>query len=294
MSSIAVIVVTYNSARDVEGFLDSLDELGGAELRVILSDNASSDETIAVARRHRRAPETLQMGGNLGYAAAINGALSHVEADSLVIVANPDIRFATGFLTPVMTAAADPGVGVVATRLLDHDGATLPSLRRDPKVRYALAEALLGGYRAARLGLGELVTDETAYQHEGDVDWASGALLAVTPRCRSRVGTWDASFFLYSEETDFQLRTRAAGLKVRFVPQAVAWHRGGSAHVDPALWSLMATNRVRLFRKHNGRLHAALFGFAVLLNEVLRMPRSATHRRAARDLVRALPRLLSR
>jgi N-acetylglucosaminyl-diphospho-decaprenol L-rhamnosyltransferase len=294
MTGITVVVVTFNSAGDIEGFLDSLDALGDADLRVIVSDNASTDSTVALARAHRREPELVETGGNLGYAAAINAALTFVDEDSLVIVANPDVRFETGFLPPVATAAAASGVGVVTTRLLDESGVILPSLRRDPKVRHALAEAVLGGHRAARLRLGELVTDVDAYQRAVDVDWASGALLAVTPECRRRVGSWDESFFLYSEETDFQLRARAAGLRVRFVPEAVAWHRGGAAHVNPLLWSIMTTNRVRLFRKHHARLHAALFALAVLLNEVLRMPRSGTHRRAARDLVRCLPSLLSR
>lgn len=292
--SIAVIVVTFNSAGDIEGFLDSLDALGGADVHVIVADNASTDGTVGLARVHRRAPDIVETGGNLGYAAAINAALRSADDDSLLIIANPDVRLETGFLEPVATAAGAPDIGVVAPTLLDGSGECLPSLRRDPKVRYALAEAVLGGYRAARLRLGELVTDVSAYQKAADVDWASGALLVVTPRCRRAVGLWDDSFFLYSEETDFQLRTRAAGLRVRFVPGAVARHRGGAMHDDPLLWSTMTTNRVRLFRKHHGRLHATFYGLAVLLNEVLRTPRSDTHRRAARDLVRHLPSLLSR
>lgn len=293
MTSVAVVAVTFNSAGDIEGFLDSLDALGDTDVHVIVADNASNDGTVELARAHRRAPDIVETGGNLGYAAAINAALPRVGDGDLVIIANPDVRLETGFLEPVAKAAVARDVGVVATRLLDGSGALLPSLRRDPKVRYALAEAVLGGDRAARLRLGELITDAAAYQHAADVDWASGALLAVTPWCRREVGSWDETFFLYSEETDFQLRARAAGLRVRFVPEAAAWHRGGAAHVDPFLWSTMTTNRVRLFRKHHGRLHTTLFGLAVLLNEVLRMPRSATHRRAARDLVRCLPSLVS-
>jgi N-acetylglucosaminyl-diphospho-decaprenol L-rhamnosyltransferase len=286
VTRIDLAVVTYNSARVLGGFLDSLDALDEAELRTFVVDNASSDDTVATARTHRRAVEIIETGANLGYAAAINQAARQFDPDALTIIANPDIRLAPGFLPPILAAASEPGVGVIAPRLRDERGECLPSLRHDPTLGRALAEALVGGNLAGRLGMGELVLDPDRYDRPHDVDWASGALLAVTPACRCEVGAWDESFFLYSEETDYQLRARAAGFRVRFTPDAVAIHRGGAVHVTPHLWSRLTSNRIRLFRKYHGQAHTALFWAAVLCNELLRAPRSRTHRQAAAELVR--------
>lgn len=289
-----VVVVTYNSAEDIGGFLDSLDVLADeVELRVIVSDNASVDGTVELARRHRRTTQVLENGGNGGYAAGINAATAHLDEAALTLVANPDLRFLPGFVTPVLEALTERDVGVVAGRLVDDDGRVQPSLRREPSVGRAIAEAVLGGRRAARLGLGEVVAPGPAYARAGDVDWVQGALLLVTPECRRRVGDWDERYFLYSEETDYLLRVRDAGLRVRYAPGAVAAHRGGTSHVDARLWSLLTSNRVRLFRSRHGRLHTAAFWFAVLLNELLRSPRSHTHRQAAVDLLRRYRSLLN-
>jgi GT2 family glycosyltransferase len=287
-AGVDVVVVTYNSERDIGGFLDSLDALdeGGVDVRVTVVDNDSSDGTIERARRHRRLVEVIENDGNLGYAAAINVAMTTFASDSLVLVANPDLRLATGFLPPVMDAASDPSIGVVVSQLVDARGAALPSQRRQPAVRRTLAEALLGGRRAARLGLGELVTDPASYEAPRDVAWAVGALLAITPSARARVGPWDGSYFLYSEETDYLLRVHDAGLRVRYVPDAKAFHRGGASHEDPFLWATLTVNRVRLFGRRHGRLHSIAFWAATVVNELLRAPRSATHRQALCELLR--------
>lgn len=282
---IDLVVVTYNSEGEIGGFLDSLDALDGASLRVLVTDNASADATLALARDHPRAVEVIETGANLGYAAAINAAAGHVRDDALLVIANPDVRFRAPFLGPVLAAIAEPGIGIVAPMLVDEHGEPLPSLRRDPAVRRALAEAVLGGHRAGRLGLGELVTEPSAYRREQDASWVTGALLVVTPECRQRVGAWDESFFLYSEETDYQIRVRQAGLRVRYIPRAVAFHRGGASHVDPWLWGTLTRNRVRLFRAYHGPIHTAAFWLAVTLNELVRTPRSPIHRRAARELI---------
>ena len=49
----AVIIVTYNSARDIAGLLDSLPAAAaGLTLRVIVVDNGSADDTVERVRDH--------------------------------------------------------------------------------------------------------------------------------------------------------------------------------------------------------------------------------------------------
>ena len=54
--------------------------------------------------------------------------------------------------------------------------------------------------------------DSRAYESEQFPDWGRGATLLVSSACRAAVGDWDERYFLYSEETDFLRRVRAAGL----------------------------------------------------------------------------------
>ncbi len=285
MSPIAVVVVTHNSAEVLPTLAASL--VAGLEgvddVRMVVADNASSDATAAVVRRLLPDAELVQTGRNAGYAAGINAALRRVGAADTAVVLNPDLALHPGCLVRLLAGLDDPTVGVAVPLIRDEAGDAAPSLRRDPSAARAWAEALLGGRRAARLGLGEVVGSPTAYEHSHDVDWATGAAMAISPAARAAVGDWDESFFLYSEEVDWCRRVRAAGLRVRFVPDAVLTHRGGSYDTDPGLWRILMANRVRHHARHHGPLSRASHRAALLTGEVVRStgPRGAAHRAGA-------------
>ena len=141
---------------------------------------------------------------------------------------------------------------------------------------------MLGGTRAGRYApLGETIADPSAYARPATVDWASGAALCVSRECAEAVGAWDESYFLYSEELDFQLRARDAGFTIRFEPSAVVTHIEGASHVSAELWTILTLNRVRFYRHRHGRWNTAAYRGAVMLNEGLRAATGRTVHRAA-------------
>src|SRR5262249_26629392 len=85
-----------------------------------------------------------------------------------------------------------------------------------------------------------------------DVGALSGACLLVRRSCLESLGGLDERFFLYFEDVDLGLRARAAGWRVRLVPDARAVHAlGGSAFRDRrAFWRHYETSRRQLFEKH--------------------------------------------
>lgn len=279
-SGVTVVVVTYHSAEPLARLLPTLDEgLAGIDRwRLIIVDNDSGDDTVATARRLRPDAEVVETGRNAGYAAAINVASARADADDALLVLNPDTRLRPGAVRRLLAGLTRPGTGVVVPRLVGSDGRTAPSLRRAPRVRYAWAEAVLGGHRAARLGLSEVVRDPAAYRTERVADWATGAVMLVSPECRRAVGDWDESFFLYSEEVDFCRRVRRAGFSVRYLPDAVVEHDGGPYGANLDLWRLVVRNRIRDFARHNGRLRGALFRAGIAAGQALRAPRDPAAR----------------
>jgi GT2 family glycosyltransferase len=158
-------------------------------------------------------------------------------------------------------------------------------LRHEPSVSRALAEALFGARRAGARGWGEAVLDPTAYARPTVADWASGATLMISRECLDACGTWDESFFLYSEDTEYALRARDRGFRVALAPAATATHLGGESRTDPRLWSLLVTNKVRLYARRRGRARGFAFRWASLLRE-LRF--ALTGNRPSRAAARAL------
>jgi GT2 family glycosyltransferase len=289
LSPVAVIVVTWNSAKVLPGFLAALpDGMAGLDWRLVVADNDSADDTVEVLAKLAPDATVVQTGRNAGYAAGVNAALEAAGEHGVALICNPDIRMRQGCAKRLVDSLGD-GVGI-AVPLLYEEGRDTPhhSLRRESSVLRALGEAVIGNRRAGRFPrLSELVTDPGAYRRPTRADWATGALMAISAECRAACGPWDESFFLYSEETEYCLRARDLGYATQLEPSAEAVHLGGDSQVSPRLWSLLTVNRVRLYRRRHGAVATACFRAAVLLRET---SRAALGRRASRAAVAALLR----
>lgn len=282
------MVVTYNSAHLLADLVVSLPAgLGELPWRLVVVDNASVDDTVEVARRLVPDAMVLPLEQNTGYAAGINAGVEAVGTGRALLVLNPDVRLLPGCVPALLAALDEPRVGVAVPRLLDGEGALVPSMRREPTLLRALADAVLGAERAGRIGsLGEVVTDQAAYEVAQVTDWAEGSTQLISPDCWRECGGWDESFFLYSEETEFHLRVRDHGWTTYYVPRATAVHLGGDSAHSPALWSMLVANRVKLFAGRHGPVISAAFWATVLARELSRSARGMrTSRRAVRTLL---------
>ncbi len=279
-----VVIVTHNSAEDLPGLLQSLRIANaGITNHVVVVDNASHDESVAVARAH--GATCIELGANLGYAAAINVGRRFVRGCRALLVLNPDTRVDQGALRRLLAALADPTVGIAVPRLVGSDGATLQSLRREPSISRAFGDALLGDRWQRRPSwFSEIVRDRDTYDSARDVEWATGAALAVSRHCNELLGPWNEDFFLYSEEVEYAARVRAAGMRIRYVPDAVVVHREGGSGRSDRLVALTAVNRVRYYRGRHRRTSTGVFTAMVLLHETVRSRRSA-HRASLRAVL---------
>jgi GT2 family glycosyltransferase len=269
---IAIVVVTYNSADVLEGCLRSLpDAAQGVTLTdIVIADNASTDASVRIAMESTVPVQVVQLGRNAGYAAGLHAGVATLDLGRL----------------------DEPRRGIAAPRLLNPDGTLQPTLRRMPTVGRALAEAVIGGERAGRIGtLGELVFDPAEHERAGPAAWVTGAALLISTRCLAEVGPWDESFLLYSEETEFILRAADAGWSTWYEPAAAVEHIGGESGTNPALAALLMVNKVRLFRRRRGQPAATVYYLVVLLGQAVR---ALAGRRTARAAVAALLRPSSR
>lgn len=287
--TLAVVIVTYNSARVIGPLLRSLPQaLDGVEnAEVFVVDNGSTDPTLAEIDRYGMGVRVCQTGANLGYAAACNTGIRLSGDAAAVLLLNADLRLPAGSIRPLLDVITRRAhVGIAVPKLLDDQGSTATSLRRDPTVLRAWGAAVCGGKTAGRYQrLGEVVNDPVCYQRPGRTDWATGAALLISRACLNAIGSLDESFFLYSEETDLALRARDAGFGVWFEPRSVITHLGGESGSDAGLWSLLTVNRVRLFSRRHGAVASALFWLGTLVNEVLRFGRGQHHRSAVTGLL---------
>jgi GT2 family glycosyltransferase len=234
---VSVVIVTYNSAAFIGECLRTLeDRTRGVSFETIVVDNASPDGTADIVAREFPGVRLIRRDSNAGLAVAVNEGARLATGDVLVW-ANPDIRFEEDALTPIVWYLRDhPDVGALGPRLVDPDGSVQLSCRQFPGFRtaifnrYSLATRLLPWNPVSRA---YLMTD---FDHATvrDVDWVSGAFMAVPRRVFEELGGLDEGYFLYNEDVDFCQRVHRAGYRVVYFPETqVVHHIGGSSRHAP-------------------------------------------------------------
>jgi N-acetylglucosaminyl-diphospho-decaprenol L-rhamnosyltransferase len=271
---LSAIIVTHNAAPFVADCLQSLrraclrlQQATGQTAEIIVVDNASCDETIAVVRRF---PDVtlLVNEDNEGFAAGINRGAQLASGEWLLVL-NPDCVLDENalvalhdFLAPHPSSPDPHRIGVVGFQLLHPDGRLQPSGRRFPKV-WEFALAALGFQRLmeARWFRGR------NFSVPQEVDEVSGAAFAIRRAAFEQVGGMDDGFFLFFEELDLCRRLKAAGWRIVSLPTAKASHAwGASVKRVPALARLAQQHSaLRYFRRHHGCAAAMLVRFALLL-----------------------------
>lgn len=268
---VAICVVTYNSVGLIKDLVSSLPAgAAGTRWQLVFADNASSDGTVTEINRCAPNALVVETGANLGYAAGVNAAIRTAGDHDGYLILNADVRLLPGCVKTLFDALR-LGVGVVVPKLLDEHGKLIWSMRREPSIVRAWADALLGAERVGRFAiLGEVVTDSQLYEEPRLTDWAEGSTQLVGAECSRMCGEWNESLFLFSEETEFDLRARDHGYLTWYEPAARARHLEGGSASSPRQWSLLVVNRVRLFRMRHGRVATSMFWMATATREATR------------------------
>jgi N-acetylglucosaminyl-diphospho-decaprenol L-rhamnosyltransferase len=283
-----LVVVTHASAGVLpslwRSLMAQLPDLPGASttgMRVCIIDSASGDDTVATAQRLvATAPAHVDAWvevseQNIGYAAAINRARRHRRPGEALVVLNPDLVLDHGCLPRLLGALDDASVGVAVPRLVDPGGRLLRSRRRHPTLTGMMGEAVFGDHWPTRPHRwAEVRRDDHTALTCGDVDWATGAVWAISPDCDDCVGDWDERFFLYGEEVDHARRAQNCGFRVRYVATAVAVHAEGGSGRRPELEALAWWNRIRDQRWHRGWWAGVVTWWIAIVHTALRCGRA--------------------
>jgi GT2 family glycosyltransferase len=144
---------------------------------------------------------------------------------------------------------AHPRVAALGPRIVYPDGRHQTSAWRFPTP----LTSLLSLPTLGRVGIAQSHGDEPR-----PVDWVMGAALLLRREALDEVGAFDEGFFIYSEETDLQLRLRRAGWGVHYFPAVTIVHHESqfSAEIPERRINEMWRSRHRYWRKHHSRAGA--------------------------------------
>ena len=287
MTSICVVVVSYNSRERLRTCVEGL--AGRPGIEVVVVDNASPDGSLEAIED---LPVTgLQLDRNGGFAHGCNAGWRTRKGD-FVLFLNPDATIAEADVRRLASVLdAEPRVAAVAPKILHSTGELDFSQRRFPRLRSTYAQAFfLHRVFARALWADETVRRLEEYERPGSPEWVSGACMLVRRRALEELGGLDESFFLYCEDTDLCRRLWDAGHEVRFEPTATAVHEGGASAPRPSLIPVLVSSRVRYASKHRGRLAALLERIGIALGALTHSVVSSGGREARAGHLRSLRR----
>lgn len=214
--TVTFVLPNYNGRALLERYLPSVLAAAG-DARVLVVDDASTDDSVAFLRDAFPAVDVLPLERNVGFARAANAGVAAAEND-VVALLNTDVQPEKGFLTPLVEALEDPQVF-----------ATVPRLRRP--LQGNVAESAVAGEFARGLFRLQFLGDAPFAVHREPFPtlYPVGATAIMRRQVFLELGGFDPLFRpYYWEDADLGYRAWKAGYRVLCVPESIADHFAGT------------------------------------------------------------------
>lgn len=243
---LGVAICAFNSTDVLGGCLDSLFASEGARLRVVVTDNGSTDGSCDLVREFARARLAREPGFtfaehahddaaampsaqltllrspfNGGYAHGVNAGIRLLMRDpaiDLFWVLNPDCEIEPDVAARYLAAGADGNFSLMCGRTIYKE---MPDLIQTDGGR---VHPWTGVCSAANVGLPPA---NTPLPPATNLDFIPGSNAVASRRFVERAGLMTDDYFLYYEEVDWAYRR--GDLPFRMVEDAIVHHYGGTA-----------------------------------------------------------------
>jgi GT2 family glycosyltransferase len=218
----AIVILNWNGRPFLEKFLPGVITHSG-RCRVVVADNASTDDSVAFVRQHFPSVELILHGQNLGFCEGYNQALKLVDADFFVLL-NSDVAVTPNWTSPILALLeANPLVAACQPKIKCYQH----------RNRFEYAGAGGGfidylGYPFCRGRLFDtLEEDQGQYNDTLPVFWATGACMFIRAAAFHQAGGLEPAFFAHMEEIDLCWRLHHLGYQVMYCGQSEVYHVGG-------------------------------------------------------------------
>jgi len=220
---VSVVILNWNGRKFLEQFLPSVLASTYNNKKIIVADNASTDDSIIFLQQHFPSVQIIQNASNEGFAKGYNTALQQIESDYFVLL-NSDVEVTPNWIEPIIQLMeTDKAIAVCQPKILSYSN----------KHQFEYAGASGGwidnfGYPFSRGRIFDIVEDDNGqYDDAQQCFWASGAALFIKAAIYKELGGLDEYMFAHQEEIDLCWRAQLAGYKVYVQPAAIVYHVGG-------------------------------------------------------------------
>lgn len=210
---VSVVIVNYNGEEYIEECLYSLYNQTYSNIEIIVLDNNSSDNSVAVLKKHEENIKLILCEENVGFAKGNNIAIKESSGEFIALLNNDAIADKEWIEKMVDAMNNNPLIGSCACKIISY---------YDNKVMDSAG--LLISWDGMSRGRGR----EESIDNFNNKEYTlipSGCAALYRKSALSEVGLFDESFFCYCEDTDLGIRLQLQGWRCIYVPEAKVFHR---------------------------------------------------------------------
>lgn len=229
---VCCVVLTWNDKDNLAECLDSMSRVTYPNLEIIVSDNGSTDGSIAFVKESYPDVVLLENGHNLFWAGGNNVGIERALEDGAdyVILLNNDIVVDPDFIAELVAVGeSDAKIGMLGPKIYYHND------RR--QIWYAGGKVYLWRAIAKHIGIRDI--DHGQYDEVTATDYITGCALMAKREVVLKIGLIDPVYLAYGEDMDWSYRARLAGYQLSYVPKAVLWHKIG------AYWGVVSRRKIK-------------------------------------------------
>lgn len=225
--------------------LDSVSKaIQGLDAEIIVIDNNSKDESLALTQQHFPEVKTIANKENTGFAKANNQAVKEARG-TYVCILNPDTVVSEHCFRDLLeTHKNHKNVGAIGTQLIAGNGNYLPESKRNvPNPNVAFQKLI---------GIDHLYYDNNLRSEEsGETSVLVGAFMFLKRDDYTAVKGFDEDFFMYGEDIDLSYKLLKKGLRNYYVGKLKTIHfKGQSTLKDEKYYDRFFGAMLIFYQKH--------------------------------------------
>lgn len=218
-TKLGIVIVTWNNEKDIKLCIDSIYRQSFKDLKIVLVDNASSDNTVQIVEQNFPDVEILKQQENLFLTGANNLGIQYLLENygpEFVMVLNPDTYLGEDLIETLLGRIyQDPQIGAIGPKVMFWNNENEGKINSAGLVYDGFMQAYDRGF---------LEEDNGQYNAEEFVPAVTGACIIYRSEIFQKVGLYDTRIKLYLDELELAIRIRKAGYKILYYPKAVLGH----------------------------------------------------------------------
>ncbi len=262
---VSVVIPSWNTRDLLALCLESLYASEGPSFEVIIVDNGSADDSVALVEEHYPDVRLIKNERNEGFAIACNQGMA-LARGRYVLLLNTDTETPAGGLQEMVRFLDEnPEYGALAPRLVFPDGRTQRSVHEFPTLATAFffATPFERWFPNSR-ELKRYFNRDWDHEESRDIDQPPAAVLLVRQGVLNQIGLFDENLWLFYNDVDLSLRIKHAGWKTRYHGEvSFVHHHGSSTAKFGDFLSQWQKDRLAYYRKHYGFFGSVWIKFCV-------------------------------